>query len=136
MAEADIKLTHYFAAFAGERRKFELRLGDAEDLEQKCNNSGIGAIMLRLSTHQFFVADIRSTIFYGLIGGGMPEPEATRLVTKFVDGTPLAQHIELAANIVGAFANGIDPKDPGAKKDEAGSEQNPASSLSSTAPGE
>jgi hypothetical protein len=93
--------------FAGRERTFQLRFGEAAELERLCN-AGIGAIMVRLATHQFYTSDIREPIRLGLQGGGMSEPEATALIMGNVDGKPLAgPHLELACDIIGAYVNGI-----------------------------
>lgn len=92
--------------FAGRERTFRLRIGEAGELERLCN-AGIGAIMLRLASHQFYSADIRETVRLGLQGGGASEPEATALVMNNVDAKPLADHIQLAADILGAYVSGI-----------------------------
>jgi hypothetical protein len=109
--------------FAGRERTFKLRFGEASELERLCD-AGIGAIMVRLATHQFTVADVREAVRMGLQGGGASEPEATALVMRNVDENPLAQHIELAADIIGAYVNGI--PDPVKKKDGAADQTPPS----------
>lgn len=103
--------------FAGRERTFKLRLGEASELERLCD-AGIGAIMVRLATHQFKIADVREAVRMGLQGGGASEPEATALVMHNIDPNPLAQHIDLAAEIIGAYVNGI--PDPVKKKGRGG----------------
>lgn len=93
--------------FAGKERPFKLRVGEAEELERLCN-AGIGAIMWRLATQQFYVADVRETIRLGLKGGSdMSDPEATALVMRNVDAVPLAEHGQLAIDIITAYVNGV-----------------------------
>ena len=111
MSAADTSRTVLHAAFAGRRRRFCLRLGEIEDLERLCG-AGVGEIMLRLSTHRFRVADIRETVRLGLQGGGASEPEATALVMGHFDKMPLAEHLQLAADILSAAVAGV-PDDPG-----------------------
>lgn len=101
--------------FAGQERKFQLLIGGVGELERICN-IGIGGMMMRLATHQFHAADIRETIRLGLQGGGLSEPEATALVMHNVDKQPLAAHIDLASDVIGAYVNGI--PDDLKKKDE------------------
>ncbi len=93
-------------AFAGRERTFQLRFGEAAELERVCG-AGIGAIMVRLATHQFYTSDIRETLRLGLQGGGASEPEATALIMGNVDTKRLVEYLELAADTIGAYVNGI-----------------------------
>ncbi len=102
---ATIPPTHVFADFGGDRRKFELTIGGAGELERRCN-AGIGAIAVRLATHQFYLGDVRQSILLGLQGGGMAEPDAHALVRFELDGKPLDRWLGLAGDIVGAFLSG------------------------------
>jgi hypothetical protein len=128
-------LTHLYTDFAGQRRKFELTLGKVGELERLAN-AGIGEIMLRLAAHTFRLSDVRESIRLGLEGGGTPEPEATALIKHYVDGAPLADHLKLAGDIVGAFVNGMkaDAQGDPPKKDEAEIGPGPATSPPSTKP--
>lgn len=94
------------APFAGQGRTFRLRLGEVGELERLCN-AGIGAIAMRLATHQFYNADVRETVRLGLQGGGLDEPTATALIMSAFDDRPLSAHIELAALIIKAYLDGI-----------------------------
>lgn len=123
-------------AFAGRERTFQLRFGEAAELERVCG-AGIGAIMVRLATHQFYTSDIRETLRLGLQGGGASEPEATALIMGNVDTKRLVEYLELAADTIGAYVNGI-PDD--IKKKAAPSPRKTrrprATSASGTASGE
>lgn len=91
---------------------------------------------MRLATHQFYASDVREAVRLGLQGGGLSEPEATALVMGSVDSHPLAAHIELASDIIGAYVNGI-PDDLKKKEDpETGQPSPPETSLSGTASAE
>lgn len=128
-------VTCVYEQFAGRRRKFELNIGTVGEVERLAQ-AGIGAIMMRLATHQFTLADVRETIRLGLEGGGAPEAEATALVLRYVDPHPLSVSLPLAAKIVTAFVEGL-PKEPLAKKDGLeGNGETPATSPASTAPAE
>lgn len=120
--------------FAGRSRRFQLRIGEIGELERLCG-AGIGAIQLRLTGHQFRLADIREAVRLGLEGGGASEPEATSLVMRYLDPAPIAEHIQLAAYILSACIAGVpEPEDedpPG--KPMAGS-PDPATSPPSTEP--
>jgi hypothetical protein len=103
--KADTSKTVLFTPFAGQERRFKLPLGKIADLERICG-AGIGAIMVRLATHQFKASDIWETIRLGLEGGGMSEPEATATCMAYHD-EPLMWRAELASQILQAAVNGI-----------------------------
>jgi hypothetical protein len=109
VTEVDTSRTTVYEPFAGRRRKFQLRLGEIEELETLCR-AGIGEIMVRLANHTFRLADVRETVRLGLQGGGLSEPEATALVMRHVDDTPVADHLQLAANILSAAVAGVEVK--------------------------
>jgi hypothetical protein len=107
VSKADTSKTVLFAPFAGQERRFKLPLGKIADLERICG-AGIGAIMVRLATHQFKASDIWEPIRLGLEGGGMSEPEATATCMAYHD-EPLMWRTELASQILQAAVNGIPP---------------------------
>lgn len=130
MSRADTSRTAHFAPFAGRQRKFQLRIGEIGELERLCN-AGIGEIMLRLAAHRFRFADIRETVRLGLEGGGASEPEATAVVMRSIDVSPLAEHLQLAADILSAAVSGV----PDTGKDQAtGSDVAPVTSPPGTPP--
>lgn len=122
MSKADTSKTVLFAPFAGQGRRFKLPLGKIADLERICG-AGIGAIMVRLATHQFKASDIWEPIRLGLEGGGMSEPEATAMCMGYHD-EPLMWRAELASQILQAAVNGIpeDATDNSKKKSNETSE--------------
>ncbi|MFC6741164.1 gene transfer agent family protein [Methylobacterium tardum] len=83
------------ADFAGRPCRFQLRLGEMTELERLCG-AGIGAIFMRLGTHQFSHRDVWDTIRLGLEGGGMSGIAASALVLHYQDD-PLMDHLPLAA---------------------------------------
>jgi hypothetical protein len=105
VSKADTSKTVLFAPFAGQERRFKLPLGKIADLE-RISGAGIGAIMVRLATHQFKASDIWEPIRLGLEGGGMSEPEATATCMAYHD-EPLMWRAELASQILQAAVNGI-----------------------------
>lgn len=109
--EPPVASTKVRAAFAGRDRDFQLRIGEIGELERICK-AGIGAIMVRLASHQFYAHDIWETIRLGLEGGGAPETEATAIIMRY-RSRPLADYIELATNIVVACVNGAPREAPG-----------------------
>ncbi|WP_342163075.1 gene transfer agent family protein [Methylobacterium sp. SD21] len=130
MNEADTSRTLVSAAFAGREHRFQLRLGEMAELERLCG-AGIGAIFMRLGTHQFTHRDIWDTIRLGLEGGGMGSIEASATVMRYQD-EPLMDYLPLAGQIVSAAVNGV-PK--GKAEAEGESQADPATSRSSSEPG-
>lgn len=95
--------------FAGAERKFHLRLGSILDLEEACGRVGFGGIFKRLSTHEYFVSDIRHVLRLGLIGGGMDASEAKRLIDARIDIGGLAEMHGLAIDVVLSVTDDIPP---------------------------
>ena len=76
---------------------FALRSGEIEELESISVNPetekkgiGVGAIWMRLMGGGWFVSDIFNIIRLGLIGGGLDEIKAKRLVDFYVKNKPLS----------------------------------------------
>jgi hypothetical protein len=68
---------------------FGLKAKQIEELE-KSMGVGIGRITARIHSNvDFYFRDVRDTIFFGLIGGGMPPVDARGLVESWVDNCPL-----------------------------------------------
>lgn len=63
-------------------------------------NSGPSLIAERLQTGQWFVDDIIETIRLGLIGGGMADREAKRLVEDYVAEGALLQYLPVAIKTI------------------------------------
>lgn len=124
------RLTCFYADLGGRRRKFELRLGEVAELERLCR-AGVGAIGLRLVSEQWSYDDLRETIRLGLMGGGASEADAQMLVENYVDAGPKRMHLLLAASIVAAFIEGIDPPKEDGETEQSGA---PATSPPSTKP--
>ncbi|KQP34304.1 hypothetical protein ASF27_01715 [Methylobacterium sp. Leaf102] len=107
MSAIDTGRTCVDADFAGERRRFQLRLGEMGELE-RLTGIGIGAIFMRMGAHQFSHRDVWDTIRLGLEGGGTSALEATALVMRY-HTQPLMDFLPLAASIVAAAVNGAPP---------------------------
>lgn len=130
MSKADTSKTVLFAPFAGHERRFKLPLGKIADLERICG-AGIGAIMVRLATHQFKASDIWEPIRLGLEGGGMSEPEATATCMAYHE-EPLMWRAELASQILQAAVNGIPQEGAEDSKKKNNENENQGISESST----
>lgn len=92
--------------FAGAARAFDLRIGEIQALERACQ-CGIFGLLLRLGSHQAYVADIRETIRLGLVGGGETDAASTTLIMAEIDGRPLTEHLPLAAEIIKSVIDGL-----------------------------
>jgi hypothetical protein len=132
MSESDTSRTMVRAPFGGRDRNFQLRLGEMAELERICN-AGIGEIMARLATHRFGVNDIWEPIRLGLEGAGSSPVEAQALVMRYhPPAYPIADFLNLAVQIVQGAVSGVPEGNAAA---EGASDQAPATSPSSSAPG-
>lgn len=95
--------------WAGGEHPFELRLGELRALQQHCD-AGPPWVLRRLQSGQWHVDDVVQPIRLGLIGGGMAEPEARKLVDRHVV-TPLGNFVLLAVAILtpSLFGEADDP---------------------------
>lgn len=130
-SKADTGRTVLYAPFAGQQRRFKLPLGKIAELERLCN-AGIGAIMVRLVTHQFHARDIWETIRLGLEGGNesMSELEATATCMAYHD-YPLMDFVSLASQILTAAVSGVPLEET--EVDDT-KKKNPETSQTSTQP--
>lgn len=114
--------------FAGEERPFRLPIGRLRVLQERCD-AGPLELVRRYENGNWRVDDVREPILQGLIGGGMDQAMATKLVTQFFDGFPLLKFVTLAQVIVLAALAGSPEEDA----DEDGTKpvgEPPASPLS------
>lgn len=99
-------------AWAGGEHTFWLGIGELRALQQATD---VGPLFLlgRVTGHQWMVDDIIHIIRLGLIGGGMPDVQAKKLVdTVFVeDTTQLYKCVVLALNILKDAVMGVDQDD-------------------------
>ncbi|TMI98480.1 MAG: gene transfer agent family protein [Alphaproteobacteria bacterium] len=114
------------------------------ELQDKCADregpSGPLKILRRLSDNSWTLQDVRETIRLGLIGGGMPPPDALKLVRRYLDDPdaqewqPWAHSVPIARAVLFAAAVGV-PSDPlGEAKGERTETEEPKTG-SSSAPG-
>lgn len=78
---------------------FRLNLKQVEELQEKCD-AGPPAIMQRLLSNTWRVADIRETLRLGLIGGGLEPAKALKLVQRYVDDEAFAPNALLAISVL------------------------------------
>lgn len=87
-----------------ENRLFALKGKQIEGLENDLNE-GIGNICYKVfSRVDFKFRQLRQTIYWGLIGGGMNSAEATKLVIQYVDGCPIDAKDDPASTLKTASA--------------------------------
>lgn len=65
----------------------------------------------RLYSGQWRVEDIREVLRLGLVGGGMTPAEAHKLMTRYFEHSPLAEHAALALSVLSAAIVGRKSED-------------------------
>ena len=86
---------------------FLLRVGEIEELQDKCGDVGPAVIFQRLQSGAWKAQDVRETIRLGLIGGGMAPAKALKMVQRYVDERPGMENVHPAAAIIGAWLFGL-----------------------------
>lgn len=115
-------------AFGGEDRTFRLPLGRLRVLQER-TGCGPMELLRRLADGTWRVDDLRETILQGLIGGGLDQGRATKLVQQTFDDQPLQPFVTVAQAILLAAVMGAEDEDaPGEIEGEA---PNPASPTES-----
>lgn len=130
-----------YREFGGEERAFQLRYGEALELE-RLRNKGLEmmfrsmggvlgnddvpddlALLLGGGGGDYRIDDVVHTIRLGLEGGGMKPNDAADLVQRYVKDVPdWLNNVRLATVIIGAFLAGI-PDEPVGKQRGAGEPQ-------------
>lgn len=117
----DLSPTAWQADFAGDSRTFDLTIGGCGTLE-RVTGIYVGEVLLRLSSGTWSYAMVRETVRQGLLGGGASDAETADLVRRFVEGRPIGENVQLAADILSAFVNGREAV-AAAKKAQAAEQQ-------------
>lgn len=99
-------------AFGGEDRVFRLPLGRLRALQEK-TDAGPMELLQRFTVGNWRIDDVREPILQGLIGGGMNQHEATKLVQSYFDDTPTLPHVHFAQSIVAAAIIGVEDESLG-----------------------
>jgi hypothetical protein len=128
--EHSVLSTTVYRLFGGRDCRFELRLGEIRELE-RIRTAGIGTIYKRVAFIDCYADDVRETIRLGLIGGGTAHAEATAMMQFAFDGQPLNSWVQLAADILKAAFEGVQP---GNGEGERKTSDSPATSPLSTEP--
>lgn len=95
---------------------FRLAMKQLSELQDK-TDAGPEMLYRRIADGQWKVADLRETIRLGLIGGGMDEVEAIKLVRRYFDDSGLIKHKATAAAIILAALMGPPDDTPSAGKE-------------------
>lgn len=110
--------------FAGEDRPFALLLKQLRAVQTRCD-AGPAELLRRYYTQTWRIDDVREVLFQGLVGGGMADGEASRLLTANFDDRPLRPFVMLAEAIVSAAIAG--PPDDQTGEFEGEADQSPTS---------
>lgn len=101
-------------AWAGGEHLFRLGWGELRSIQEACD-AGPFVVLERLGNGGWKLEDISSVIRFGLIGGGVPPVEASKLVRLYVEKFPPAEscivaHAVLTAGCIGAPEEQIEKK--------------------------
>lgn len=94
------------------RYKFRLGYGEMLELQEICD-AGPAVIAQRLRNDTYRVQDYRETLRIALIGGGMDQSKALRLIKRFVDNQPPAENLLHAWIVLNAFLIGVSEEEVG-----------------------
>ena len=84
-----------------------LRIGELIDLSE-VRDCGPSLILQRLQTNNWYVQDITETVRLALIGGGMPQYEAKKLVNRSIKEGYLQVYMPVALECLFAALTGIE----------------------------
>lgn len=87
----------------GGEHPFRLQIGELRAIEQR-SDAGVAVVLMRLMASTWKIDDVIGPIRLGLVGGGMPERDAQRLVDQVLaDGASLYSLALPAADILREF---------------------------------
>lgn len=107
--------------WAGGEHPFLLDIPLLRALQTKCD-AGPNWVLARLSTQQWMVDDIISTIQFGLEGGGMPKADARKLVQNYVEDRPLTESLKTAQMVLMSTLYSTDEDDNPSGEARAGTQ--------------
>lgn len=103
--------------WAGEDRHFRLGMAELARL-QEARDEGPFMTFSRLHSANWRLEDVREVIRFGLIGGGMPEGEAARLVRREMEAPPFF-NLPIAMKVMAAGFKGAPDEESEIPKSEA-----------------
>jgi len=105
--------------FNGQRTMFKLAWRELMKIQEACD-AGPYVVLDRLVSGRWRLQDISEVIKWGLIGAGMPQGDALKLVETEVEGRRPLENLVIAQKVLGAGVVGAPEEDVG-KKSEAAS---------------
>lgn len=114
------------APFNGQMMPFKLAWRELMKIQEACD-AGPYVVLDRLVSGRWRLQDISEVIKWGLIGAGMPQGEALKLIETEVEGRRPLENLVIAQTVLGAGVIGAPEEDVG-KKSEAASQGEMSSS--------
>lgn len=105
-------------AFNGQRTMFKLAWRELMKIQEACD-AGPYVVLDRLVTGRWRLQDISEVIKWGLIGAGVPQDQALKLVETEVEGRRPLENLVVAQAILGAGVVGAPEEDVGKKSPAA-----------------
>jgi hypothetical protein len=108
--------------FNGQKTFFRLAWRELMKIQEACD-AGPYVVLDRLVSGRWRLEDISEVIKWGLIGGGMPQSEALKLVEVEVEGRRPLENLVIAQTVLGAGVVGAPEEDVGKKSEAANQEE-------------
>lgn len=100
--------------FNGQRTMFKLAWRELMKIQEACD-AGPYVVLDRLVSGRWRLQDISEVIKWGLIGAGMSQGDALKLVEAEVQGRPPLENLVIAQTVLGAGVVGAPEEDVGKK---------------------
>ena len=108
--------------FNGQRTMFKLAWRELMKIQESCD-AGPYVVLDRLVSGRWRLQDISEVIKWGLIGAGMPQGDALKLVETEVQGRPPLENLVIAQTVLGAGVVGASEEEVGKKSVAASREK-------------
>ncbi|MDX0487537.1 gene transfer agent family protein [Sinorhizobium medicae] len=100
--------------FNGQKTFFKLAWRELMKIQEACD-AGPYVVLDRLVSGRWKLQDISEVIKWGLIGGGMPQGEALKLVENEVECRPPLENLAIAQQVLAAGVVGAPEEEVGKK---------------------
>lgn len=97
---------------------FKLAWRELMKIQEACD-AGPYVVLDRLVSGRWRLQDISEVIKWGLIGGGMPQGDALKLVETEVEARPPLENLAIAQTVLGAGVVGTAEEEVGKKSEAA-----------------
>jgi hypothetical protein len=97
---------------------FKLAWRELMKIQEACD-AGPYVVLDRLVSGRWRLQDISEVIKWGLIGGGMPQGDALKLVETEVEARPPLENLTIAQTVLGAGVVGTEEEEVGKKSEAA-----------------